>query len=155
MDDLAESPMEVLRLPLRITSRIYDDSNPSTGERETHGEAPSNAGIALPLLLEIGIINRIAQFRNESLHNFFTAVPEASGRSISNHSALRPSLVGVNASTLPDDRNGVERIPTFQHCAHASSWDLNPADLMVTLACDWFKVSSSLKIHGTMRHVLS
>jgi hypothetical protein len=68
MDGIAESPMEVGRLPLSITIRVYDDSNPSTGERETHREAPINAGIALPHLLELGLVNWIAQFRNKPLH---------------------------------------------------------------------------------------
>ena len=67
-DDNAESPLEVVRLPLSVTTRVYDDSNPSTAERETHREAPINAGIALPLLLELDLVNWIAQFRNEPLH---------------------------------------------------------------------------------------
>jgi len=67
-DDIAESPLEVVRLPLRVTTRVYDDSNPPTAERETHREAPINAGIALPLLLELDLVNWIAQFRNEPLH---------------------------------------------------------------------------------------
>ena len=67
-DDIAESPMEVVRLPLSVTTRVYDDSNPPIAERETHREAPINAGIALPLLLEVDLVNWIAQFRNEPLH---------------------------------------------------------------------------------------
>jgi len=67
-DDIAESPMEVVRLPLSVTIRVYDDSSPPTDERETHREAPINAGIALPLLLELDLVNWIAQFRNEPLH---------------------------------------------------------------------------------------
>ena len=67
-DDIAESPMEVVRLPLSVTTRVYDDSNPPTAERETYRETPINAGIALPLLLELDLVNWIAQFRNEPLH---------------------------------------------------------------------------------------
>jgi hypothetical protein len=67
-DDNAESPLEVVRLPSSVTTRVYDDSNPSTAERETHREALINAGIALPLLLEVDLVNWIAQFRNEPLH---------------------------------------------------------------------------------------
>ena len=67
-DDIAESPMEVVRLPSSVTTRVYDDSNPPIAERETHSEAPINAGIALPLLLELDLVNWIAQFRNEPLH---------------------------------------------------------------------------------------
>jgi hypothetical protein len=67
-DFIAETPMEVVRLPLSVTSRVYDDSNPPTAERETHREAPINAGIALPLLLEFDLVNWIAQFRNDPLH---------------------------------------------------------------------------------------
>ena len=67
-DDIAENSMEVVRLPLSVTTRVYDESNPPTAERETHREAPINAGIALPLLLELALVNSIAQFRNEQLH---------------------------------------------------------------------------------------
>jgi len=77
-DDIAESPLEVARLPLSVKARLYDDSNPPTAERETHGEAPINAGIALPLLLELDLVNWIAQFRNEPLHlesPFFLFLP--------------------------------------------------------------------------------
>jgi len=77
-DDIAESPLEVVRLPLSVTTRVYDDSNPPTAERETHREAPINAGIALPLLLELDLVNWIAQFRNEPLHlesPFFLFLP--------------------------------------------------------------------------------
>ena len=77
-DDIAESSMEVVRLPLSVTTRVYDDSNPPTAERETHREAPINAGIALPLLLELDLVNWIAQFRNEPLHlesPFFLFLP--------------------------------------------------------------------------------
>ena len=67
-DDIAESPMEVVRLPSSVTTRVYDDSNPPIAEREPHREAPINSGIALPLLLELDLVNWIAQFRNEPLH---------------------------------------------------------------------------------------
>jgi hypothetical protein len=67
-DDLAESPLEVVRLPLSVPTRVYDHSNPPTAEGETHRETPINAGIALPLLLEFDLVNWIAQFRNEPLH---------------------------------------------------------------------------------------
>jgi len=60
MDDIAETLMKVMRLPLSATTRVYDDSSPSTAELEIHHEAPINAGIALPLLLESDLVNRIA-----------------------------------------------------------------------------------------------
>ena len=78
MDCIAETPMEVLRLPLGVTSRVYDDSNLPTAERETHREPSITAGIALPLLLELALVNWIAQFRNEPLHFTITAFPVSS-----------------------------------------------------------------------------
>ena len=68
MDDIAETPMEVVRFPLSVTSRVYDDSNPSTTEGEFRREASINAGMALPLPLELARVNLITQFRNEHLH---------------------------------------------------------------------------------------
>ena len=86
-DDIAESPMELVRLPLSVTTRVYDDSNPPTAERETYRETPINAGIALPLLLELDLVNWIAQFRNEPLHLESPLFPVAS--------KLKPCLASV------------------------------------------------------------
>ena len=86
-DDIAESPMELVRLPLSVTTRVYDDSNPATAERETYRETPINAGIALPLLLELDLVNWIAQFRNEPLHLESPLFPVAS--------RLKPCLASV------------------------------------------------------------
>jgi hypothetical protein len=68
-DNVAESPMEVVRLPLSVTTRVYDDDNPPTAERETYRETSINSGIALPLLLELDLVDWITQFRNEPLHS--------------------------------------------------------------------------------------
>jgi hypothetical protein len=60
MDGIAESSMEIVRLPPTGKVRVDDDSDPSTVELKTDREAPINSGSVLPSRLERGLVNWIA-----------------------------------------------------------------------------------------------
>lgn len=68
MDGVAESPMEIARLPLNIKAGFHGDSDPSAIEMEIDGETDINAGSALPRLLELSPADGAAQFCDEPLH---------------------------------------------------------------------------------------
>ena len=68
MDGIAESPMEIVNLPLNVKVGFYGDSGPPTIKMAIDRESPTNAGIALPRLLELAIVDGVAKFCNERLH---------------------------------------------------------------------------------------
>ena len=73
MDGIAESSMEIVRLPPTGKIRVDDDSDPTTVELKTDRKTPISPGSILPSRLEHGLVNRIAQFRNQPMHFRFTA----------------------------------------------------------------------------------
>src|ERR1035438_7609615 len=68
MDGIAESPMEIVNLPLNVKVGFYGDSGPPAVKMAIDRESPTNAGIALPRLLELAIADAFAKFCNEPLH---------------------------------------------------------------------------------------
>src|ERR1039458_2679352 len=68
MDGIAESPMEIVNLPLNVKVGFYGDSGPPAIKMAIDRESPTNAGIALPRLLELAIVDGVAKFCNEPLH---------------------------------------------------------------------------------------
>ena len=68
MDGIAESPMEIVNLPLDVKVGFYGDSGPPAIKMVIDRESPTNAGIALPRLFELAIADGVAKFCNEPLH---------------------------------------------------------------------------------------
>jgi hypothetical protein len=68
MDGIAESPMEIVNLPLNVKVGFYGDSGPPAVKIAIDRESPTNAGIAMPRLLELALVDGVAKFCNEPLH---------------------------------------------------------------------------------------
>src|ERR1017187_3570012 len=62
MDGIAESPMEIVNLPLNVKGGFYGDSGPPAIKMANDRESPTNAKIALPRLLELAIVDGVAKF---------------------------------------------------------------------------------------------
>ena len=63
-----ENPIKIISRPLPSKVRVDRDKNPTAAKREFHLEIRFPCSIALPRLLECGIVYQVAEFRYEPLH---------------------------------------------------------------------------------------